>query len=86
VAIDSVGLDFIRNEPRAGECCGFPENYLHEAALAEAPPSGTLYRPDGTAKEPESLGVHEHWNNSNDKKYSRNLGRSEGIELVRLNA
>jgi hypothetical protein len=26
--------------------------------------------------------VHEHWNNATDKKYSRNLGRKEGIELI----
>ena len=29
-----------------------------------------------------SLGVHEHWNNATDKKYSRNLGKDAGIELV----
>ena len=29
-----------------------------------------------------SLGVHEHWNNLQEKKYSRNLGVGEGIELV----
>jgi hypothetical protein len=27
--------------------------------------------------------VHEHWNNGQDKLYSRNLGAEEGIELVR---
>jgi hypothetical protein len=32
----------------------------------------------------QSLGVHEHWNNSTDKQYSRNLGTGAGIELVRL--
>ena len=32
----------------------------------------------------ESLGVHEHWNNSTDKQYSRNLGTGEGIELIKL--
>jgi hypothetical protein len=26
--------------------------------------------------------VHEHWNNSDDKQYSRNLGIGDGIELV----
>jgi len=31
-----------------------------------------------------SLGVHEHWNNAADKKYSRNLGKGAGIELVNL--
>ena len=30
----------------------------------------------------ESLGVHEHWNNSVDKQYSRNLGTDNGIELI----
>jgi hypothetical protein len=36
---------------------------------------------------PESLGVHEHWTGPEEKKYSRNLGLSRGIELVsvRLN-
>jgi hypothetical protein len=29
-----------------------------------------------------SLGVHEHWNNAQDKKYSRNLKTGAGIELV----
>jgi hypothetical protein len=29
-----------------------------------------------------SLGVHEHWNNAQEKKYSRNLGQGQGIELV----
>jgi hypothetical protein len=82
VAIDSVGLDFIRNEPRADECRGKPENYLHEAALAGAAPSKTVYHPYQGGKPAESLGVHEHWNNPVDKQYSRNLGKREGIELV----
>jgi hypothetical protein len=83
VAIDSVGLDFIRNEPRADACRGKPENYLHEAALAGKPPSGTVYDPSGDHQPVTSLGVHEHWNNINDKQYSRNLGKREGIELVK---
>jgi hypothetical protein len=29
-----------------------------------------------------SLGVHEHWNNAQEKQYSKNLGKGEGIELV----
>jgi hypothetical protein len=28
--------------------------------------------------------VHEHWNNSTDREYSRNLGTGNGIELVKL--
>jgi hypothetical protein len=82
VAIDSVALDFVRNEPNNEECRGKPENYLHEAALAEKPPSGTVYDPDRDGKPVTSLGVHEHWNNSTDRQYSRNLGKRDGIELV----
>jgi uncharacterized protein (DUF362 family) len=81
VAIDSVALDILRSEPRAKEVRGNAENYLHEAALIEKPPSGAAYNPDG-AGERSSLGVHEHWNNATERKYSRNLGRKEGIELI----
>jgi hypothetical protein len=81
VAIDSVGLDVLRNEPRATQVRGTADNYLHEAAQAAKPPSGTVYNPDKTGVL-ASLGVHEHWNNSTDKKYSRNLGRKQGIELI----
>jgi len=86
VAIDSVGLDFLRSEqavnPTLVDVVGNPDNYLHEAALANKAPSGTSYDPedDGTAL--ASLGVHEHWNNPTDRKYSRNLGTGNGIELV----
>jgi hypothetical protein len=30
------------------------------------------------------LGVHEHWNNPQDKQYSRNLGTGDGIELIKV--
>ena len=83
VAIDSVALDFLRNEPRQTDCRGRGvDNYLHEAALANDPPSRVIYDPDGDGRPLKSLGVHEHWNNAQDKKYSRNLGTGQGIELV----
>ena len=82
VAIDSVALDFLRNEPRNTDVTGNPENYLHEAALAGNPPSGTSYDPENDGVRLASLGVHEHWNNPVDKQYSRNLGTGDGIELV----
>lgn len=90
VALDSVGVDFIDNEPNmpyfketaAGKMTH--QNYLHEAALAEKSPSGTIYK-NGDGVIVGSLGVHEHWNNATDKQYSRNLGQSEGIELVKIN-
>jgi len=84
VAIDSVGFDFLWTEwtdfPRASGV----DDYLHEAALANNPPSGTFYDPDHATpvKRLPSLGVHEHWNNAQEKKYSRNLGKDQGIELL----
>jgi parallel beta-helix repeat protein len=82
VAIDSVGLDFLRNEPRCTDVTGYPEYYLHEMALADNPPSGEFYDPERDGIGLASLGVHEHWNNAVEKKYSRNLGTGDGIELV----
>ncbi len=82
VAIDSVGFDFLRNEPRCTQVIGQPENYLHEMALADNPPSGTFYDPERDGIGLTSMGVHEHWNNAVDKHYSRNLRSSRGIELV----
>ena len=86
VALDSVGLDFLRNEPESlyvQRSQGL-DNYLHEAALAYDPPSKTVYNPDGGEVPLPSLGVHEHWNNPVDKQYSRNLGLEDGIELIPL--
>ena len=89
VAIDSVGADFLMNEPTVtennGALRGDPtvENYLHEAGLVGNAPSGTIYT-DSQGHTVTNLGVHEHWNNSVDKLYSRNLGKDEGIELVRI--
>ena len=82
VAIDSVGLDFMRNEPRCVDVTGYPENYLHEMAQADNPPSGTVYDPERDGIRLQSMGVHEHWNNPVDRQYSRNLGTGNGIELV----
>jgi hypothetical protein len=87
VAIDSVGLDFLRAEPALASFLppgSTADNYLHEAALADRPPSGTRYAPNGDGVGLTSLGVHEHWNNAADKRYSRNLSTGNGIELVRI--
>ncbi len=87
VAIDSVGADFLSNEAtvtdynRAAASVN-NENYLHEAGLVNSAPSGTTYT-DSRGNTVTNLGVHEHWNNSTEKKYGRNLGRDEGVELVR---
>jgi hypothetical protein len=79
VAIDSVALDFINGEWTLWDNA---DNYLHEAAQADNPPSGTFYDPENDGTGLQSLGVHEHWNNAQSKQYSRNLGTGNGIELV----
>ena len=90
VAIDSVCYDFLATEwptvVDANGMAGGAEDYLHEAAQADNPPSGTFYDPGKTGSRLASLGVHEHWNNAIDKKYSRNLDpvNGIGIELVAL--
>ena len=86
VAIDSVAFDFLWAEWNDYPHMSGADDYLHEAALADNPPSGTFYDADHATNTTRlaSLGVHEHWNNLQDKLYSRNLGKREGIELVRV--
>ena len=90
VAIDSVGADFLMNEPTvinnnsALKNNPAVENYLHESGLIASAPSKTIYY-DGNGTKVNNLGVHEHWNNSKEKLYSRNLGKEEGIELIKVN-
>jgi hypothetical protein len=86
LAIDAVGYDFLRSEfgDRLGRGRGAPADiYMHEAALANNPPSGTIYKPDGIQL--KSLGVHEHWNNPQKKQYTRNLSKDgKGVELFKV--
>ena len=93
VALDSVGLDLIStevnltNQPDGRPNPSFNGNqdgYLHEAALADNPPSHAKYDPENDGTVLKSMGVHEHWNNAKDMQYSRNLGKDRGIELVRI--
>lgn len=84
VAIDAVGIDFLRSEWPDMPDIAFSDQYLIEAALAGNPPSKTKYDPQRTNAKIQSLGVMEHWNNSTEKKYSRNLGKKEGIELIQV--
>ncbi len=59
------------------------DDFLHQAADSAYWAFGISYDPenDGSLL-PESMGAHEHWNNAEDKQYSRNLGGDRGIELV----
>jgi len=93
VALDSVGLDILLAQTRNNnDTNGHPriliranaDDYLFEMAQVDHPPSGTVYRQDG--KIVSSLGVHEHWDSDNTKRYSRNLdpAQGKGIELIYL--
>jgi hypothetical protein len=91
VAIESVAYDFLRTEfsnpmhtvrhilePGV-------DDYLHQAADSGNWPEGIVYKPNGDGRPmAKSLGVHEHWNNPADKQYSGNMGKNEGIELVKI--
>jgi hypothetical protein len=82
VAIDSVCYDFLRAEWNDDSYYDGADDYLHEAAMADNPPSGTFYDPNNDGIGLASLGTHEHWNDSYFKRYSRNLGTGDGIELT----
>jgi hypothetical protein len=94
VGFDFLYQEFDEDHPTEGNPTGtykgpFPryagvDDFLHQAAdSANRTDDIPYYDPeeDGTPIS-WSLGVHEHWNNANEMKYSRNLGEDEGIELV----
>lgn len=76
VAIDMVGVDFLIGEFPDMADTDYSDMYLVEAAMADNAPSGTVYTPAGKGKALQSLGVAEHWNNKEEKRYSG------GIDLV----
>jgi len=89
VAIESVCHDFLRTEyngPTLEESrpnwFGV-DDYLQQAADSSLWPEGMIYDPDGDGILIPSLGVCEHWNDSLNKQYTRNLGIGNGIELVK---
>ncbi|MCC6352420.1 MAG: DUF362 domain-containing protein [Verrucomicrobiae bacterium] len=82
IAIDSVGFDLLNSEFGTQGTMSKADNYLHEGALADNPPSGARYDPENDGTPLASLGVHEHWDDPRSRRYSRNLGFSNGIELV----
>jgi hypothetical protein len=98
VAIESVGLDILQKEFTKEEIDNNNstpdrytyvqwdgvDDYLHQAASSDWWPDGITYDPDSSGTPIGSLGVHEHWNNTTDMEYTRNLGTGEGIELVKL--
>jgi hypothetical protein len=90
VAIESVCFDFLRTEYNGqnGKCnrpnYGAVDDYLHQAADSSLWAPGIVYDPDNDMILYSSLGVHEHWNDSVQKEYSRNLGTGNGIELYKV--
>jgi len=90
VAIESVAFDFLRSE-FDGESdppqMGAVDDYLHQAADSANWPEDIIYDPEADGTPLSSLGTHEHWNNAQDKQYTRNLSpdSGQGIELVYLN-
>ncbi len=89
VAVDSVAIDFFTTEFPTAVDLPYCDRYLHEAALANsgsasANYSGTVYDPERDGTPCGSLGVHEHWNDATHRQYTRNLGGTNGIELVSL--
>jgi hypothetical protein len=90
LAIESVCYDFLLTEyedKSAGEKYPYMEgtsDYLFQAADPDNWASGVIYDPEGDGSELGSLGVYEHWNNSSDKQYTRDLGTGDGIELVQV--
>ena len=77
---------FLLQAAVVGGALATPVSLFGQAALAGNPPSHARYVPEGDGKLLASLGVHEHWNNAKEMKYSRNLGRKDGIELMRTSA
>lgn len=69
VAVDMVGVDLMTTEFPDAPDMRFSDMYLLEAAGADNAPSGTVYDPeqDGTAL--QSLGVAEHWSDSDTRTY-----------------
>ena len=95
VAIESVCLDILQKEFTVEDLTANPprytyvqwdgvDDYLHQAASSEWWPAGIIYDPDNSGSAISTIGVHEHWNNTSEMLYSRNLGTGEGIELVKI--
>ena len=89
VAIESVGFDFMlaefRDKPEEDKLpyMAGVDDYLYQAADKTFWPNNLKYDPEKNGSVITSLGVYEHWNNETDKKYTRNLGTGDGIELVK---
>jgi hypothetical protein len=99
VALESVCFDFLRTEylnktvkDSRGykRIINFPnmaqgvDDYLEQAADPSKWPENITYDPENDGIPLTSLGAHEHWDGTETKQYSRNLGLDQGIELVSI--
>jgi hypothetical protein len=90
VALESVCFDILFQEYASDPAkINYPNqlkveiaDHLSQCASSDYWPAGIQYDPEGDGTPIGSLGVFEHWNNPADRKYSRNLGTGNGIELV----
>ncbi len=95
VAIESVAFDFLFEEylnyssDHGGSSEAYPlyeatQDYIHQAADTSNWPDNITYDPERDGTPLKSLGVHEHWNNGDDKEYRGNQGFLGGIHLVSI--
>ena len=90
IALESVCYDLLKAEFTSDKHAEtYPQmegvdDHLHQAADSSNWPTGIRYDPENDGTVIGSLGVHEHWDNATDQKYSRDLGIGTGIELVKI--
>jgi hypothetical protein len=90
VALESVCYDILKAEFTSDKHAEtYPQmegvdDHLHQAADSLNWPAGIRYDPENDGIVISSLGVHEHWDNAIDQKYSRDLGIGAGIELIKI--
>jgi hypothetical protein len=90
IALESVCYDILKAEFTSDKHAEtYPQmegvdDHLHQAADSLNWPAGIRYDPENDGTVISSLGVHEHWDNATDQKYSRDLGIDAGIELVKI--
>jgi hypothetical protein len=90
IALESVCYDILKAEFTSDKHAEtYPQmegvdDHLYQAADSSFWPAGLRYDPEKDGTVLGSLGVHEHWDNAIDQKYSRDLGSGSGIELMKL--
>jgi len=90
IALESVCYDILKAEfTNDKHAETYPQmagvdDHLLQAADSLNWPAGIRYDPENDGTVIGSLGVHEHWDDVTDQKYSRDLGTGTGIELIKI--